>query len=240
MICIVEDNAAIRETVKAYLELAGHEVREFPGVAGVVESLSFKKPELFILDIMLGDGNGFALAKRIRQVDPDAAFLFLTARETESDRITGFELGAEDYVVKPFSPKELTLRVQAILRRTGAEGAGKPSAGQAGEGRWSLANRVLAIRNAAHEAELDGVSIPLTPVEWRILEYLSRNAGILVSRDRILGECLDYNHDGSDRTVITHLKNLRAKLGEEEWIETVRGFGYKFVGKPLPSKEGRA
>lgn len=240
MICVVEDNQAIRETVKAYLELAGYEVREFPGVAGVVESLSFKKPELFILDVMLGDGNGFALAKRIRQADPEAAFVFLTARETEGDRVTGFELGAEDYVVKPFSPKELTLRVQAILRRIGAEGRGKAPADEAGEGRWSLGGRVLAIRDTAHEAHLDGEALSLTPVEWRILVYLARNAGILVSRDRILGECLEYSHDGSDRTVITHLKNLRAKLGDAEWIETVRGFGYKFAGKPLPSQEGRA
>jgi DNA-binding response OmpR family regulator len=238
MVCIVEDNEAIRETVRAYLELAGFEVREFPGAAGVVESLSFKKPELFILDVMLGDGNGFALAKRIRQVDPEAAFLFLTARETESDRVTGFELGAEDYVIKPFSPKELTLRVQAILRRIGEEGSGKASVGDAEEKRWRLRNRVLAINNAAHEARLDGESLSLTPVEWRILEYLTRNAGMLVNRDRILGECLDYSHDGSDRTVITHLKNLRAKLGEAEWIETLRGFGYKFVGQPVNNRKG--
>lgn len=231
MICIVEDNESIRETVRAYLELAGFEVREFPGVAGVVESLSFKKPELFILDVMLGDGNGFSLAKRIRQVDPAAAFLFLTARETESDRVTGFELGAEDYVVKPFSPKELTLRVQAILRRIGEEGSGKASVVDAEERRWRLGDRILAMNSATHEALLDGEALSLSPVEWRILEYLARNAGMLVNRDRILGECLDYSHDGSDRTVITHLKNLRAKLGEAEWIETVRGFGYKFVGQ---------
>jgi DNA-binding response OmpR family regulator len=231
MICIVEDNEAIRETVRAYLELAGFEVREFPGATGVVESLSYKKPELFILDIMLGDGNGFALAKRIRQADPSAAFLFLTARETESDRVTGFELGAEDYIVKPFSPKELTLRVQAILRRIGEGGSGKVSDGLAEERRWRLGDRVLEINDATHEARLDGESLSLTPVEWRILEYLARNAGMLINRERILGECLDYNHDGSDRTVITHLKNLRAKLGEAEWIETVRGFGYKFVGQ---------
>jgi len=240
MICIVEDNAAIRETVKAYLELAGYEVSEFSGAAGVVESLAFKKPVLFILDVMLGDGNGFALAKRIRQAEPDAAFLFLTARETESDRVTGFELGAEDYVVKPFSPKELTLRVQAILRRIGEEGRGGASAGAVAERSWTLGDSVLTVRDAAHEARIDGAPLSLTPVEWRILEYLARNAGNLVNRDRILGECLDYSHDGSDRTVITHLKNLRAKLGDAEWIETVRGFGYKFVGKPLPPKEGRA
>jgi DNA-binding response OmpR family regulator len=241
MICVVEDNQAIRETVKAYLELAGYEVREFGACAGVVESLDFKKPELFILDVMLPDCGGFALAKRIRQSDPDAAFLFLTARESESDRVTGFELGAEDYVVKPFSPKELVLRVQAVLRRLGAgraASAGAAGARASAASSWSLGESVLSINEASHEALVDGRALPLTPVEWRILEYLARNAGILVDRDRILGECLDYAHDGSERTVITHLKNLRAKLGEGGWIETVRGFGYKFAGKAAPRAEG--
>jgi two-component system phosphate regulon response regulator PhoB len=236
MICVVEDNQAIRETVKAYLELAGLEVREFPACAGVAESLAFKRPELFILDVMLPDGSGFALAKRIREIDPRAAFIFLTARESESDRVTGFELGAEDYVVKPFSPKELTLRVRAVLRRLGAEPSGAGSSAAAARS-WSLGELTLSIDEASHEARLGGTLLSLTPVEWRILEYLARNAGILVDRDRILGECLDYSHDGSDRTVITHLKNLRAKLGGAEWIETVRGFGYKFAGKPSPRKE---
>jgi DNA-binding response OmpR family regulator len=98
MICIVEDNSAIRETVKAYLELAGYEVGEFSGTSGVVESLAFKKPRLFILDVMLGDGNGFSLAKRIRKEYPEAVFIFLTARESESDRVTGFELGEAEWI----------------------------------------------------------------------------------------------------------------------------------------------
>jgi DNA-binding response OmpR family regulator len=238
MICVVEDNQSIRETVKAYLELAGHEVAEFGTCAGVVESLSFKRPELFVLDVMLPDGSGFALAKRIRQADPEAAFVFLTARESESDRVTGFELGAEDYVVKPFSPRELVLRVQAILRRLGGGGARPGGAEAAGPARWRLGDSSLSIDGAAHEARLDGRLLSLTPVEWRILEYLARNAGLLVDRDRILGECLDYSHDGSDRTVITHLKNLRAKLGDAEWVETVRGFGYKFAGLPEPMAAG--
>ncbi len=231
MVYVVEDNEAIRETVKAYLELSGLEVREFPGAAGVLESLAFKKPELFILDVMLPDGNGFALAKKLREAYPQAAFLFLTARESEGDRITGFELGAEDYVVKPFSPRELTLRVQAILRRLAAAKGATASPAPAAIRRWRLGNSVLSMDEAAHELRVDGAPVALTPVEWRILDYLSRNAGILIGRERILGECLDYSHDGSDRTVITHLKNLRAKLGDEGWIETVRGFGYKFAGK---------
>src|SRR5690554_30311 len=115
MIYVVEDNSSIRQIIKVYLELADFQVVEFEGVKGVVESLAFKHPRLCILDVMLGDGNGFELAKQIHQHDPSIPFLFLTARESESDRITGLELGGEDYVIKPFSAKELVLRVQAIL-----------------------------------------------------------------------------------------------------------------------------
>jgi DNA-binding response OmpR family regulator len=228
MIYLVEDNDGIRETVRAYLELAGFSVEEFPRAAGVIEALSFRRPDLCILDVMLPDGNGFSLAKKIRETCPDVAFIFLTARESESDRITGLELGAEDYIVKPFSPRELVLRVQNIVRRVAvSREPGKKSTIK----RWYSLDHVLEIDDVSHNVSLDGVSVHLTAVEWNILSYLSGNAGVLVSRDRILGECLDYAHDGSDRAVNTHLKNLRAKLGDASWIETVRGFGYKFVGK---------
>lgn len=228
MIYLVEDNDGIRETVRAYLELAGFSVEEFPCVAGVIEALSFRRPDLCILDVMLPDGNGFSLAKKIRETCPGVAFIFLTARESESDRITGLELGAEDYIVKPFSPRELVLRVQNIVRRVAPDQkAGRKSAAR----QWLAGGHVLEIDGEAHNVSLDGLSIHLTAVEWNILSYLADNAGALVSRDRILGECLDYGHDGSDRAVNTHLKNIRAKLGEAIWIDTVRGFGYKFVGK---------
>jgi len=230
MIYVVEDNDSIRETIKAYLELAGLTVREFPGVSGVLESLEYKNPELCIFDVMLPDGNGFSLAKKIREAKPDIPFIFLTARESESDRITGLELGAEDYIVKPFSTRELVLRVQNILKRI--------DRGNAGNARktvqeWSTQNHKLRIDEVSHEASLDGQIIHLTTVEWNILVYLAENEGIVISRERILGECLDYMHDGSEKTVNTHLKNLRSKLGEASWIETIRGFGYKFTGKNL-------
>ncbi len=232
MIYVVEDNDAIRETICSYLELADYEVQSFSKIAPVIESLAFKTPRLCILDVMLPDGNGFELAKRIRETHSEVAFLFLTAREAESDRILGLELGAEDYIVKPFSPRELVLRVQAILRRldisqTSAEGQQQETK------EWTLGAQRLTINRTTHAVLLSGESVHLTPVEWKILWFLSSNPGDLISRERILGECLDYLHDGSDRTVNTHLKNLRAKLGEEQWIETVRGFGYKWVGEAL-------
>jgi len=228
MIYVVEDNESIRETIKAYLELAGLTVQEFPGITGVLESLEYKNPELCILDVMLPDGNGFSLAKKIRETNSDIPFIFLTARESESDRITGLELGAEDYILKPFSTRELVLRVQNILKRTDR---GNSTNARNGIHEWAAGNHLLRIDEVSHEASLDGQSVHLTTVEWNILVHLAENAGIVISRERILGECLDYGHDGSERTVNTHLKNLRAKLGEGLWIETIRGFGYKFTGK---------
>ncbi|WP_320130115.1 response regulator transcription factor [uncultured Sphaerochaeta sp.] len=238
MIYIVEDNDSIRETIRAYLEISGYTVQEFDRVSGVLEAFDFKPPELCILDVMLPDGNGFELAKKIRSQRPGVAFLFLTARESESDRITGLELGAEDYIVKPFSPRELVLRVQLILRRVEKDGQanGKIPTVQTVKF-WKTEGHLLAIDSASHEVFLDGAPVHLTAVEWKILSWLADKSGILVSRERILGECLDYSHDGSERTVNTHLKNLRAKLGGLGWIETIRGFGYKFIGEPNEGPE---
>lgn len=154
--------------------------------------------------------------------------IFLTAKASESDRITGFELGADDYVVKPFSPRELSLRVEAVLRRSGSGGA-KPGATMS----WVLGKQVLELDEAAHRASVAGNEINLTVAEWKILSYLATHLGVVVGRERLLGESLDYLvAEGSERTVDTHIKNLRAKLGSAGWIETVRGFGYRFSGTP--------
>jgi two-component system phosphate regulon response regulator PhoB len=232
MIYVVEDNDSIRETVRAYLEISGYTVREFAQVAGVLEAFDFIPPELCILDVMLPDGNGFELAKKIHSQRPEISFLFLTARESESDRITGLELGAQDYIVKPFSPRELVLRVQLILRRVEKDGkVAQVENSKHSLQSWKTEGHVLVIDSSSHEVSLDGHPVHLTAVEWKILYWLSSKSGVLVSRERILGECLDYSHDGSERTVNTHLKNLRAKLGGIAWIETIRGFGYKFMGE---------
>ncbi len=223
-IYLVEDNESIREAVAGYLKLEDHEVIEFGGVADVLEAMRHRAPDLAILDVMLPDGSGFALAKKIR-AESRVPLVFLTAREAESDRITGFELGADDYVAKPFSPKELVLRVQALLRRSGASGA---PAGA--DGCWEHGGAKLCLDGAGHRALLGEVELVLTAAEWKILEHLARNAGIVVSRERLLGESLGYAYEGSERTIDTHVKNLRAKLGGPGWVETVRGFGYRFAG----------
>jgi DNA-binding response OmpR family regulator len=227
-IFVVEDNETLREAVCSYLRLNDHEIVEFGRVRGVLEALQAKLPDLAVLDVMLPDGDGFLLARKIRKAHP-LPIIFLTARSSESDRITGLELGADDYVVKPFSPKELSLRVEAVLRRSrgGEDRPARPS-------RWALGDRVLELDEKAHRASTDGVEIGLTAAEWKILSYLATNAGVVVGRERLLGESLDYlAAEGSERTVDTHVKNLRSKLGNAAWIETVRGFGYRFPGKPL-------
>ena len=223
-IFLVEDNESIREAVAGYLKLEDHEVVEFAGVADVLDVMRHRPPDLAILDVMLPDGSGFALAKKIRAAS-GVPLVFLTAREAESDRITGFEIGADDYVVKPFSPKELVLRVQALLRRSGAA-----AAPQGAGGCWVHGASRLCLEAAAHRAVLDEADLGLTAAEWKILEHLALNAGIVVSRERLLGESLGYAYEGSERTIDTHVKNLRAKLGDPDWVETVRGFGYRFAG----------
>lgn len=228
-IFLIEDNESIREAVTSYLKLENHEVIEFDRIQGVIDAISFRNPDLLILDVMLPDGNGFQLAKQIRENKgkEHIPILFLTARTTESDRITGFEVGGDDYVIKPFSPRELSLRVKAILRRN------QRSAAVIDKCEWASGSHRLSMDGAAHKVTADEEDITLTTAEWNILDYLSSHAGMVINRERLLGECLEYTVEGSERTIDTHIKNLRAKLKSTDWIETVRGFGYRFSGEPL-------
>jgi DNA-binding response OmpR family regulator len=223
-IIVVEDNQHIREAMSQYLRLDGHTVLESAGVAGVMEQINSLHIDLAILDIMLPDGDGFHLARRIR-ASSDMPLIFVTAREAESDRITGFEVGADDYVIKPFSNKELVLRVQALLRR----GSGGEEKDQAYH-RWTSDGLTLELDRETRFARLDGESLALTSGEWEILWYCAVRAPRVVSREAILSNCLGHLHNGSERTVDTHLSNIRKKLLPATWFETVRGYGYRFTG----------
>lgn len=230
-VIIVEDNSLIRDAVSGYLKLDGYKTLEFGGVTGVLDAVKRETADLAILDVMLPDGSGFALAKEIR-ASSDIPLIFLTAKDSESDRILGFELGADDYICKPFSAKELVLRVHALLRRTGKSDGGKSAA----SGEWQSGNSAVFIDEGRHSVSVDGNPIELTSTEWKILLYLASNAGQVVSREQLLGECLNYFFEGSERTIDTHMANLRSKIGQQ-WISTVRGFGYRFSGIKADSKK---
>lgn len=223
-IIVVEDNEAIRESVVSYLKLENYEVLEFERASGVFEACRHKKADVLILDVMLPDGNGFLLAKRIKE-DFEIPIIFLTAKTAESDRITGFEIGCDDYIVKPFSVKELVLRVKALLKRTGGSYEART-----GPVQFHLGASVLSIDKKKHLTSINGLELNLTAAEWEILIYLAEGAGIVIARSRLLGECLDYMAEGAERTIDTHIKNIRAKLADPAWIETVRGYGYRFTG----------
>ena len=224
---IVEDNQNVREALAAYLKLEGLEVSEFDAIGPAETQLALNRPDLLVLDVMLPDGDGFLFAKRVKE-RADVPILFLTARDQESDRITGLELGADDYVVKPFSPREVVLRIKAILNRTAVGVA--PDTGESG--RFTLESDTLTLDSAIHRAAVNGAAVTLTAAEWNILVHLADNAPQLFSRMQILDHCLGSIAEGSERTVDTHVKNIRRKLGRDDWIETVRGFGYRFNGEP--------
>lgn len=231
LVFVVEDNDGVRETIMSYLEIEEYTVLGFSRLSGVEDAARMRQPDLIILDVMLPDGDGFLFARRLRRT-LTTPIVFLTARTAESDRITGFEVGADDYVIKPFSMKELMLRVRAVLARAQA-GAVGAAANQDVHRSYQLEGTPperLLLDMAGHIAAVNDRSLTLTAAEWRILSHLAENSGVVVSRERLLGACLDYSAEGSERTVDTHIKNLRAKLGDGTWIETVRGFGYRFMG----------
>lgn len=225
---MVEDNELIRDGVKEYFEVSGYEMRAFSNISQTREALQYLQPDAIILDIMLPDGNGFVFAKELRRTY-DIPIVFLTAKEEVSDRIMGFEVGGDDYVVKPFSNKELLLRIEAVLRRTGKMNQDDDYT----TSRWKLGSHTLIIDNSAHKVYVDERELHLTTSEWKLLVFLSRRSNQAISRDMLLGECLGYMYSGSERTVDTHIANLRNNLGANGWIETIRGFGYRFGGELL-------
>lgn len=224
-ILLVEDNQLITEAVSGYLQVEGYQTVVFDKTAGVLDLIKRGTIDLAVLDIMLPDGNGFVLAKDIRKIS-NLPIIFLTAKDSESDRILGFETGADDYVCKPFSTKELVLRVQVLLKRTGVIGNEPPESRQT----WSLGKDVMKIDNDKHTLFVNDSEIYLTGAEWKLLLYLSSTPNQVISREKLLTECLDYYFEGSERTIDTHIANLRTKLGNGDWIGTVRGFGYRFNG----------
>lgn len=224
-IVVVEDNENARDGLCSYLRLEGHEVIEAGTLAEARDALGRTSADLLVLDVMLPDGDGFLFAKKLRQKS-DVPILFLTARDQESDRITGLEIGADDYVVKPYSPREVVLRIHGILKRTADPVEPEKSSMEV----YALDKRVLTFEHDTHRLFVDNEPVTVTAAEWTILHHLASNSPRVYDRGQLLDSCLGSIAESSERTIDTHIKNLRRKLGSDEWIETVRGFGYRFAG----------
>ena len=224
-ILVVEDEPDILEMVRYNLDQAGLDVETAEDAERALQSVQEILPDLIILDLMLPGIDGLDMCRQIKQ---DARtrhipILMLTARKEEVDRIVGLELGADDYVVKPFSPRELVLRAQAILRRS--QGSSQSATDTEG---W-LHMGPISIDKAAHQALLNGDPLELTGTEFKLLITLIERRGRVQTRDDLLNTVWGYEYSGYGRTVDTHIRRLREKLGEaSEWIETVRGVGYRF------------
>jgi DNA-binding response OmpR family regulator len=221
-ILIVEDEKKISEIVKAYLEKEGFRVSLAETGNEALKALK-ENPDLVILDLMLPDIPGEELCKIIRE-NSDVPVIMLTAKSSEEDRVKGLGIGADDYVVKPFSPRELVARVKAHLRR----------AVKTRRKIYSYNSGGLKIDIENHEAFREGSLISLTPTEFKILVSLSENPGRVLSRDQLVTIVLGYDFEGYDRTIDAHVKNLRHKVEKNsrtpEFIQTVYGMGYKFIG----------
>jgi DNA-binding response OmpR family regulator len=221
-VLVVEDDDAIAQVLKRSLRMEGYEVRVAgDGIAALDEAHGFL-PDLVILDLGLPDVPGDSVAREIR-VAGSTPILMLTARSSEEDRIGGLELGADDYVTKPFSPRELVLRVQAILRR-----GGRPSGD---EGLAAYGGGVLVIDEPRRAAEVRGTPVDLTPTEWGIMVALAAVPGRVYSRLELINRVRGYEFEGYERTIDSHVKNLRRKIEQDQRdpriIQTVLGGGYR-------------
>lgn len=216
---IVDDEARIRALIAKYAAFEGYETEEAENGMQAVEKCRQRHYDLIIMDVMMPELDGFSAVREIRKTDP-VPVIMLSARGEEYDRIHGFELGIDDYVVKPFSPKELMARVNVVLERRNATKKEETDAMDFGG---------LSVNMAARTVSIDGERVELTPKEYDLLFYLIKNKNIALSRDKLLSDIWGYDFFGDDRTIDTHIKNLRNNLGPyRDFIVTLRGVGYKF------------
>lgn len=218
-ILIVDDEKMIRNVVKEYAEFEGYETAEAENGMEAVELCRKEDFDIIIMDIMMPRLDGYSAVKEIRKTK-QIPVIMLSARGEEYDKLFGFEIGVDDYVVKPFSPKELLARIKAVLKRGGTGDETKIE---------KICFEGLEINITGREVTIDGKTAQLTPKEYDLLFYLVRNKGIALSREKLLEEVWGYDFYGDDRTVDTHIKMLRSSLGDyRKFIITLRGMGYKF------------
>lgn len=219
-ILVVDDEIKIREIIKKYATFEGFTVTEAANGMEAIRLCQEVDFDLIVMDVMMPELDGFSASREIRKTK-DTPILMLSARGEEYDKIHGFEIGIDDYVVKPFSPKELMMRVQAIMNR-------RNSAAQ------SIKNDVVVMKGitvdfTARIVTLDGEKLDMSPKEYELLFYMVKNRGIALSRDRLIKDVWGYDFFGDDRTLDTHIKLLRKRLGTySTYIVTLRGVGYRF------------
>lgn len=222
-ILVVDDEENIREVIKEYAEFEGHQVSEACDGMQAIEMVKNNDYDIIIMDVMMPRLDGYSACKEIRKIK-QIPVLMLSARGEEYDKLFGFEIGIDDYVVKTFSPKEVMARVNAIVKRN--QGAKQAPAAPAPE---TVKFGGLEINFTSRDVYIDGVKANLTPKEYDLLFYLVRNKNIALTRNKLLEEVWGYDFFGDDRTIDTHIKMLRNNLGPyRNYIVTLRGMGYKF------------
>ncbi|TMQ59621.1 MAG: response regulator transcription factor [Candidatus Eisenbacteria bacterium] len=228
LVLVIEDEKEIRDLVRYNLEHAGFKVAAFADGDQGLERLFASRPDALVLDLMLPGKNGLEILREVRSepATRDLPVIVLTARAAEMDKLLGFEHGADDYLTKPFSPRELVARVEALLRRA------RPDRGPG-----ILEVGPVRVDPLAHEASCGARKLVLTPREFELLAFFARHPGRVLSREELLRKVWGYDYVGETRTVDVHVRRLRAKLGpKQSLIETVTGAGYKLVPGPRPGE----
>ena len=225
-VLVVDDDAKTVELVKLYLNRDGYKVLTAYDGIEALRLAREKHPDLIVLDLMLPGMDGLQVCQKLRD-ESDVPIIMLTARTTEEDRLTGLDLGADDYVTKPFSPKELAARVRAVFRRLPEEALER--------GPVEVKRGDITINFARREVSVAGKSLNLTPIEFKLLGVLAREPEQVFSRARLIEKALGYDFDSFDRTIDVHILNLRRKLEPDpnhpRYIKTIYGAGYKFTGE---------
>lgn len=225
-ILVIEDDRKIGRVVKAYLEGAGYRVLLFEKGRDAIDHVMKEPPQLVILDLMLPDMSGEEVFQELKGLG-DFPVIMLTAKSSEEERVAGFALGVDDYVVKPFSPRELVFRVKAVLKRAKKMDIDdvKP---------MSFNNGLLIIDGQSYQVKLRGVPVNLTPTEFKVLFSLASSPDRVFTREELVDKALGYHFEGYERSIDAHIKNIRQKLGEDPknpiLILTIYGVGYKFIG----------
>lgn len=230
---VVDDEPKIREVIREYAQVSDFEVDEAEDGMIAFELAKNNDYDIIIMDIMMPVKDGYTAAKEIREIK-NTPIILLSARSEEYDKLFGFQLGIDDYVVKPFSPKELMARINAVVTRhrltnpKTEQTAEKPVIAEKKETNFQFGT--LIINQISHQVSIDGESIELTPKEFELLVYLAKNKNKALSREQLLEDVWGYKPAGEDRTIDTHIKNLRNHLGNyRDLIITLRGVGYKFT-----------